>query len=909
MSTDDFTSPSDSATHHITPEDDDHHEFSPGADGSIGTKTSPTTTKERVLVDAKERTLNPRSCVTCRRRKVRCDKLHPCANCTRAHIECVFPAPGRAPRKTRKIGEGRDKELLDRLRRLEGVVKGLGVDVPSSLDTDSKTTAKKHTFDPENAEKVEEEEHRKAVLDSSKWVEELSAGRFENKFGRLVVNEGKSRYVNNSFWANLSNEVEDLKGILNESSEEEDLPSPTNGPNTAKHHNEFVFGYSSHNVDMLSLHPVPTTIPLYWQTYKENVDPLVKVLHIPTIEPTVLSAASHLGYLSKGFETLMFAIYYGATTSLSSEACLSNFGEEKQVLLTRYRFALEQALARANFLITEELVVLQSFLIFLICLRRNSDARVIWTLTGLVVRMGQTLGVHRDGTHFGLTPFETEMRRRAWWQICILDTRASEDHGCDPTIIEQAFDTKLPLNINDTDIMPDSKTFPAERQGCTDISFCLIRCEVSSTFRRINYIPPGPPKTCNNFFSGATLADKEKWITECHERLEEKYLKDCDMTVPLYWVTATVARLMMSKMWLMAYHPFQRHDGGVGLSSETKEKLFITSLENIEYSLLLETETRTRKWGWLFKTYMQWHALAFLLTELCHRTKGELVERAWVAVEKTRTGRWGDLVKGDVRGGHLWRPLRKLYRKAVDARRRGLQEEQLEKPRTPGPMPSRTYSPNANPMFGHPKRPTMTRAPLSQAQLQRFTQGPVFGMQPLDSHELLKSPRGSETSRDNDIDPLAVPTGDFMPLNSQIGLPIQSYPLQATIDPNTEGFTISPLATTARMGPNFGSNALSYSQVDFSDFNNSLDSAALEPTNLSNTTPDNFRMDSIDANFDPLMDTTDDVNWETWDQLARQFGMDVDQVPAQTANWSMPAWDIPGTQGQQNVSTGGSSWL
>lgn len=29
----------------------------------------------------------------------------------------------------------------------------------------------------------------------------------QNDFSRLVINEGKSRYVNNRFWATLSNEV------------------------------------------------------------------------------------------------------------------------------------------------------------------------------------------------------------------------------------------------------------------------------------------------------------------------------------------------------------------------------------------------------------------------------------------------------------------------------------------------------------------------------------------------------------------------------------------------------------------------------------------------------------------------------------------------------------------------------
>lgn len=103
--------------------------------------------------------------------------------------------------------------------------------------------------------------------------------------------------------------------------------------------------------------------------------------------------------------------------------------------------------------------------------------------------------------------------------------------------------------------------FPEERQGFTDMTFCLIRFEVTNIFRRILYIPPGPSR-CSEFFAALTIPEKEKWISECHQRLEDKYLKNCDMSVPLYWVTATISRLVMSKMWLVVYHPHQRKDGG-----------------------------------------------------------------------------------------------------------------------------------------------------------------------------------------------------------------------------------------------------------------------------------------------------------------------------------------------------------
>lgn len=935
---------------------------------------------QKPTVDSQGRALNPRSCVTCRKRKVKCDKTHPCTNCNRARIECIYPAPGRAPRKVRKVGEGRDRELLERLRRLEGVVKNLGVEVPEgeepkdtnkeaeevvkeTADTGRRTVSGDATIASEQAPAPQGELKRRWTAShadgpgpepKSRSIDETSKGRLEHRFGRLVVNEGRSRYINNSFWANLSNEVEDLKGILNQSSDDDDPDSPNDNGQVPGSHHGFIFGLSSQNVDMLSLHPLPHQIGTYWQAFKENVDPLVKVLHIPTFERTIMNASSNLASLPRGLEALLFTIYYGAVTSLSGEDCLAKFREEKPVLLARYRFAIEQALARANFLITEELIVLQALVLFLMCLRRNSYARVIWTLTGLVVRIAQTIGVHRDSVHFSLKPFDVEMRRRLWWQVCILDTRASEDHGCDPTITEQSFDTKMPLNINDVDITPDMDDFPAEKNGCTDMSFCLIRFEVSNTFRRINYIPPGPPKQCTEHLAGITLQEKEKWITECHQRLEERYLKDCDMSVPLFWVTATVARLMMSKMWLMVYHPFQRQDGGTTLPPETKEKLFITSLENIEYSNLLETEARTMKWGWLFKTYMQWHALAFILSELCHRMSGDLVERAWVAVESTREGRWGDRMSDGGGRGHLWRPLKKLYSKAKDARRRGLQEEQLIKHRVSGNAPTRTYSPNANPMFGHPKIPTVVRAPLSQAQLQRFTQGPVYGQRPIDSHELLKSPRLPLAAGIAEIDPMDIVGADGLTSIPEEGRSVygqgHGHAARGSVS-STAAFSHrnTQIARPQAQHPNQSANGMCNARpefgevftrngsiVDYSnvDVNRSSSSntpgsnpmvSSANPANggfpvnvtTASASQDPMRVLSIDSNFDPAMDTSGDLDWESWDQLVRQFGMDVDAGDGaeglDTTNWEFMGDGSTPAAGQQNYRMGqgvsGGDWF
>lgn len=132
----------------------------------------------------------------------------------------------------------------------------------------------------------------------------------------------------------------------------------------------------------------------------------------------------------------------------------------------------------------------------------------------------------------------------------------------------------------------------------------------------------------------------------------------------------------------MVYHPFQRIDGGSSLPQEIRDRLFQTSVENVEYSLLLENEERTKKWGWLFRTYVQWHAIAFLLSELCVRTEGESVERAWKAIDFVLNRRFMDdsngLHSSNKMKSHLWKPLKRLMDKAKAERAKAIAKTQQQ---------------------------------------------------------------------------------------------------------------------------------------------------------------------------------------------------------------------------------------
>lgn len=103
-----------------------------------------------------------------------------------------------------------------------------------------------------------------------------------------------------------------------------------------------------------------------WQTYIDNVDPLVKIVHTPSFQQQISVLSGNTESIPKPTEALMFAIYAMAILSMSDSECDSAFGKPRSVLLARYQDAARQALINASYLRTSDIVVLQAYFLFLV---------------------------------------------------------------------------------------------------------------------------------------------------------------------------------------------------------------------------------------------------------------------------------------------------------------------------------------------------------------------------------------------------------------------------------------------------------------------------------------------------------------------------------------------------------------
>ena len=165
-----------------------------------------------------------------------------------------------------------------------------------------------------------------------------------------------------NLWTNLSDEIL-------ESLSEDDSTNATLGiseiPGVAEV-GSFIFEPSPTCTALTHLLPPAALIFILWQKFLDNVNPLVKVIHVPTVQEQILQASQCLDQVSRPMEALMFAMYSCAITSLNDDECATFTGESKAILLRRYNTGAQQALMCAGLFKTLDFVVLQAYILFLV---------------------------------------------------------------------------------------------------------------------------------------------------------------------------------------------------------------------------------------------------------------------------------------------------------------------------------------------------------------------------------------------------------------------------------------------------------------------------------------------------------------------------------------------------------------
>jgi hypothetical protein len=396
------------------------------------------------------------------------------------------------------------------------------------------------------------------------------------------------------------------------------------------------FTFSSNQTELHELHPEPKHIFQLWQIFVEKIDPLTKIVHVPTLQQRVLDASWNCAKASKSLTTIMFAIYTLAITPMSSDDCQTIFGEAKDTLLTRYRAATVQSLIVSDFLTTRDLEILQALALFLFA---GIESDLISTLTGTAIRLGLKMGLHQKNVDPQTSLFEKEMRIRLWWQLRCLDSRsrALSTPRLKPPPASEFGDIRLPLNINDADLHPDMVEPPVEHKGPTEMMCVMVKFEL------LNWLQSSPKaaKVFDNIVQSpwknnmpAELEDET--IDELDTIYQRKYFCNWDKNIPLHSLTHAVATFSISRMRFKAHHPRGRATANVSevyISQQESDVLFDTALTALEMvDVSLHGKLSSHLFVHMTFTY-QLDAYTYVISDLRRRLSGDRVAVAWRLIE------------------------------------------------------------------------------------------------------------------------------------------------------------------------------------------------------------------------------------------------------------------------------------
>ncbi|KAF1732815.1 Bikaverin cluster transcription factor bik5 [Beauveria bassiana] len=567
------------------------------------------------------------SCLVCRQRKVRCDHAQPCSNCKRAKIDCEYVAPMRGKRKRSQPSQPSRETMHAKLRRYEDMLKTRGVDGAEHTSTAPATC--------EDALSESNETTKSPTSSSLPTPRDEAAPPMGFRYGlvktprsgpRLISKEGNSRYYETStLWTDINDDATQFRHP------DEFVPA---GDDDEEHEADLFLGSGSPSSSFMGQlgdwHPTTQCLYALRDIYVDRIDPLMKIMHMPTFWALVRQAAERKEEVSKPIEAAVFCFYFGTMSVMEEQDCERLFKQGKKAVLAKYRAIARHTLKRAGLLSTSSPMTLRAFCLFMLGLRGTIRYESQYILCGIALRLAQKMGLHRNGTSLGLSLFETEMRRRLWWHIAHLEFRTADLLGAKPSLDIHLGDAGLPWNVEDEDLEPSMTKVPKDRHAITSITMCIVRCDLAQSLQRLSGTSTfvaswGDIGTSSNVAS----ADKDALIDEIEDKFETKYVRYCDPSRPLDMLVTAMIRAAVCNTRLFAHNPRRFADSGRQVTEAERNVAFHNASKLLEYASMVGENSSLRRFEWRLNSTYLWDKILFVLIEARRKKPGTDVDRIW----------------------------------------------------------------------------------------------------------------------------------------------------------------------------------------------------------------------------------------------------------------------------------------
>ncbi|KAH6871769.1 C6 transcription factor [Thelonectria olida] len=616
------------------------------------------------------------SCEHCRDRKVKCDKLAPCSNCVSHGLVCKPVQRLRLPRgrhaqRTRQTDRSDgaiSEDLAERIRHLEAMIDEMRASSASSV-VEASTPGFPNGPSAHNHPS------------SSAHVELEGPGV---NAPRPYAGNASMLHRPESFWENLAAEVHGLRDVVESAlgdAENDSVQAPDPAQmNSAKCDMAPIsligldtpaiasqssgFGWTPNSVDQSVKRQL-------CQVYLRQVDPIIKILHRPSLEAWMVREEGYFGYPDQhpSLVALSSAVCFAAASSLTEAQCLASFYTSKTDLVTLCRRECEVAIERSGLLSARDINVLQAFVLYLYARKTEERSKAVWTLAAIAVRVARGLGLHlRPSKCAGRseTFFDQQMRSRLWLTICLIDMQSLFIQAIEPMIghTEVASALALVRHINDSDFDQTTTSPVSNREGLTDMTFALVTYHLQLAGRQLNFSSHAERKGANTKTYNETVTLSSDWdIRQRHAQQFEKsalqLLHFCDPESSVHaWFAWHGTQCLVSGIRLSVLRPL--HGGGPPPPQMRNDtELLCIALSILEKTQLMHTDPRGEGFRWYIT--IPWNVVAIAIAECYVCADITLIRRAWPIVEACYQQH--EEIIARYSGGILQGPLGKLMRR------------------------------------------------------------------------------------------------------------------------------------------------------------------------------------------------------------------------------------------------------
>ena len=443
----------------------------------------------------------PLSCAPCRHRKLKCNRGHPCDNCTkRGDVSACNYANPTVRRRTANAGANQTPDdMQNRIDRLEGLVLSLMTSGPQPSGTaaaqaaihssrsTSLSTGSDLRLDVEGSDLIKEECEGQAEDDSE--VELVSRG-----IGIMKVDNGRQIFASNEHWYAILGEIGEVKNYFN--SHKEDYKQHMEKVLAAKAADSPGVAFLLQGAplldksELLASFPAKTDSDRLIARYFNAYDPSVHIIHGPSFQKQYDRHWANANESTAVWIGMCFAMMTLALQSYHRAGDEPPEYRGKSLQLSHeFRRLTAQALQLAD--ITQPIAQILETLILHVQAEygRSRDAEAgVLLLVSLCVRLAMRMGYHRDpGPHPAITPFQGELRRRVWTFVRVCDLLMSFQFGLPAMVRADHTDTQPPRNIYDDELHEEMKVLPPSRPifEATPMSYMIAKSKMTFLFGRV----------------------------------------------------------------------------------------------------------------------------------------------------------------------------------------------------------------------------------------------------------------------------------------------------------------------------------------------------------------------------------------------------------------------------------------